>query len=280
MFTIIIYTIVLVGLLIASVSDIKTTEVPDWLNYSLIIIGLGVRLLYSTVTFDWSIMLYGLAGFGIFFAFSCMMFYTGQWGGGDSKLLMGIGALLGFNFTLEAPIFIFLINLFLAGAVYGLVWTLFLAVKHRTKLLKDVKGRLQQEGVKKLRMAVLMLMLAFIILSIFVADPILKTTVLVTALLCVVMFYLWIMIKSVEDTCMLKWVSPRKLTEGDWIAKDVKVKAKYICGPKDLGVEKKQIKKLIKLKVKKVLLKQGIPFVPSFLIGFIVMMFFGAWWVF
>ncbi|PIO05594.1 hypothetical protein COT47_04145, partial [Candidatus Woesearchaeota archaeon CG08_land_8_20_14_0_20_43_7] len=54
---------------------------------------------------------------------------------------------------------------------------------------------------------------------------------------------------------------------------------KYICGPKDLGIEKKQIAILLKHKVKKVLVREGIPFVPSFLIAFIVNVFFQNWFL-
>ena len=78
---------------------------------------------------------------------------------------------------------------------------------------------------------------------------------------------------------MLKYVNPKELTEGDWIAEDIIVSKKRICGPKDLGIEMRQIKKLISLKkkgkIKKVLIKVGIPFVPSFLIAFVVTYIWG-----
>jgi len=78
---------------------------------------------------------------------------------------------------------------------------------------------------------------------------------------------------------MLKKVDVGKLTEGDWIVKDVKVDGKRICGPKDLGISKKQIRQLLRFrargKIRKVLIKEGMPFVPSFLMGFIVTLFFG-----
>ena len=78
---------------------------------------------------------------------------------------------------------------------------------------------------------------------------------------------------------MLKYVLPKQLTEGDWIAKDVKVDGKYITGPKDLGIEKKQIRRLVsfykKNKVKKILIKEGIPFVPNFFIAYVVTLIFG-----
>ena len=77
----------------------------------------------------------------------------------------------------------------------------------------------------------------------------------------------------------LSGAKEEELTEGDWIAEEIKVGKKYICGPKDLGIELAQIKKLIaykkKGKIKKVLIKVGIPFVPSFLIAFIVTYIWG-----
>ena len=78
---------------------------------------------------------------------------------------------------------------------------------------------------------------------------------------------------------MYRLVEPVKLTEGDWIVNDVYVGRQYICGPKDLGIEKRQIRKLVeyykKGKVKRILIKEGIPFVPSFLIAFIITFLFG-----
>ncbi len=78
---------------------------------------------------------------------------------------------------------------------------------------------------------------------------------------------------------MLKYVKPTEVTEGDWIAKDVVIGKKYISGPKDLGIEMKQLKQLIsyykKGKIKKVLIKVGIPFVPSFLIAYLITIVYG-----
>ena len=43
-----------IGLIFATITDIKKREVPDWLNYSLIAIGLGARGIYSLLTEDGS----------------------------------------------------------------------------------------------------------------------------------------------------------------------------------------------------------------------------------
>ena len=88
-----------------------------------------------------------------------------------------------------------------------------------------------------------------------------------------------IFVKAIEKSCMHKLVEPQRITEGDWIVKDVYVGKQYICGPKDLGISKNQIRKLIQFykqkKIKKILIKEGIPFVPSFLIAFVVTLVFG-----
>ena len=78
---------------------------------------------------------------------------------------------------------------------------------------------------------------------------------------------------------MLKYVKPQQLTEGDWIAKDVNINGKYLTGPRDLGIEKRKIRKLIELykrgKVKKILIKEGIPFVPSFFVAYVITLLYG-----
>ena len=56
---------------------------------------------------------------------------------------------------------------------------------------------------------------------------------------------------------------------------DVKHGKKVICSPKDLGISKAQIAELKKLKIKSVVVKEGIPFVPSFLLSFLVTMYIG-----
>jgi prepilin signal peptidase PulO-like enzyme (type II secretory pathway) len=78
---------------------------------------------------------------------------------------------------------------------------------------------------------------------------------------------------------MLKRVHPNKLTEGDWIVKDVVIGGKRITGPSDLGISMPQIRKLRALaakgKVRAVLIKQGMPFVPSFTFAFLLYLAFG-----
>ncbi len=276
------YSVCLIALLIGSYTDLKTREVPDWISYSLIFIGLGIRAIYSFIEQNPLAFLEGLIGFLIFLGFAFAMFYAGQWGGGDAKVLMGLGALIGIKFSADlSDIFLisFLINTALAGAFYGLLWSIYLAVKHWKPFSKKLRKIISKKDFLRVRRYVLISALILLIIAFFPKDIPLKIAVIIIALFTIITLYLWAYIKAVEESAMNKLVSPEQLTEGDWIVKDIKIGKKIICGPKDLGISSQQIKQLIKLKqkgkIRQILIKEGIPFIPSFLFGFVITWMFG-----
>src|SRR3989344_8523238 len=132
--------VALVYIIVAAMFDIKTKEVPDWLSFSLIAIGVFSNLLYSLVINEWSFIIYSLTGLVAFLIFGTIMYYTGQWGGGDAKLLVGIGSLLPqypkillnhFNPSLNMPfLLIIIINILLVGGIYGILYSIFAAIKN------------------------------------------------------------------------------------------------------------------------------------------------------
>ncbi|MFP4424541.1 MAG: prepilin peptidase [Candidatus Woesearchaeota archaeon] len=308
-------------LVVSSYTDFKTREVPDWVSIGLIFTALGGRIIFSFYH-GLNYFLEGMFGFAFFFAVAAFLFYTGQWGGGDAKLLMGLGAAFGLGFerglllltagiifillfglnltdmvrkekklqrmlnmvmTLLSLGFIgisffimpipnklifFLINLLLFGGLYGLVWIIYMLLRNIREFRAGFSEQLNEKRVI-LRIVIigcgLLLILGFFTNILFIA------TVVFGVLL---VFFLWLAMKSVEDFAMVKQVNVNKLTEGDWIVRDVIIDGEYICGPADLGVRDEQIKTLKKLKskgkIKKVVIKEGIPFVPSFLIAFVV----------
>ena len=279
--SIITYSLSFIALFIGSITDLRTREVPDWVNYGLIFSGLGLNLLFSIIYSSSYFIINSIIGLAIFFGIAYIMFYAGQWGGGDSKILMGFGAMIGIDVGFKMPQFLlgFFINALFAGAIYGLLWSIYLAVKNRKKFRKELNKALSDKNVvkaKKFMLAILVLLLAALF---FAKLYYLKIFVLSLALILLTTFYLWIFVKAIEKSSMYKFVEPSKLTEGDWIVNDVFVNKKYICGPKDLGIDKKQIKQLVdfykKRKIKKILVKEGIPFVPSFLVAFVITFIFG-----
>lgn len=275
------HIIALCALVIGSYTDLRTREVPDWINLGLIGVGIAINLMFSLIFWDYSFVLASVVGLAIFFAFGWLMFYTGQWGGGDSKMLMGLAALLGIDvFAKEFPyIAHFLINIIIVGALYGVFWTLYLIAKHRKLFLTQFKKQYRSDFVKKIRLIIFVLFGIIVISALIIPDPYLKGVFFYIALILTFTFYIWIAVKAVEKSCMIKKVTPDKVTEGDWIAKEITVDKKYIAGPKDLGIEKKQMKKLMQLykkkKIKYVMVKEGIPFIPSFLLAYIATLLFG-----
>jgi Flp pilus assembly protein protease CpaA len=266
MIDIVLISIALIILLIGSFTDFKTREVPDWVNFSGIIAGLGIRSIYSAATMDSS------AGFGVFLAVALGMFYMGQWGGGDSKMLMGMGALIGLEMRPDSLLVAFFINMLIIGAAYGIVWSVFLAVRHRKKFVPYLSNHLKKPTHKRNKNILLAIAIILTIVSVAV-DPYIGIALIIFAFAMLFMFYVSILLMAVEKTSMIKYVPVERLTEGDWIVKDVIVDKTSICGPKDLGISKKQIRALLKLKsqgkIEKVLIKEGMPFIPSFLIAFV-----------
>ena len=62
-----------IALIYGSYSDIKTREVPDWANFSLIVFAIALRLIYSLVKWDFSFILEGLLGFGVMFLLALLL---------------------------------------------------------------------------------------------------------------------------------------------------------------------------------------------------------------
>lgn len=155
-YMLIIYAVCIIVLTIGSITDFRKREVLDYLSYFLIFASLGIRCIYSFVLSDYHIILSGIIGLLIFLAMSVMLYYTGQWGGGDSKVLMGLGAAIGFylpqNLTQSAILsqgvlldflhhgilrYVLLVLLF--GALYTVIWSIVLAILNFKKVSKEFK---------------------------------------------------------------------------------------------------------------------------------------------
>ena len=284
---IIAYSISLIALFIGSVTDLRTREVPDWINYGLIISGVGLNLLFSIIYSTYYFIINSVIGLAVFFGLAYVMFYSGQWGGGDSKMMIGLGAMIGIDVSFTTSQFLvgFFTNALFIGALYGLLWSFFLVFRNKRKFWEKFSHSLMEKNVVKAKKIILLILVA-LLPPFFIVGGYSKIFILSFAFLILLTFYLWIFVKAVEKTSMYRLVEPSKLTGGDWIANDVYVDNQYICGPKDLGIDKKQINKLIELhkkgKVKRILIKEGIPFVPSFFVAFIFTLAIGnplAWFL-
>jgi Flp pilus assembly protein protease CpaA len=265
-------------LAVATYTDLRWREVPDWLNYAGIAAGVSTRLFAFLTTLDWQWIIAGAFGIAAAFGLSWIMFHAGQWGGGDAKLLITLGVILGVAWSVQSPGVAFVVNLLIAGAAYGILWTLATAITHRQACARELMALSRKGSIRMIRTVSLVVAAALMITALFLPAQI-RLPLIIFAVMLPTLLSLGIVIKAVEQGCMLKSVHPSKLTEGDWIVKDVIVGGKRITGPADLGVSMPQIRTLRKLasknRIKQVLIKEGMPFVPSFTLAFILLVALG-----
>jgi len=273
----------LLALIAASIFDIKTREVPDWLNFSLLAFALASAAILSIYHGYAHILLEAAYGLAVGLAIGLLMFYTGQWGGGDAKLIIALAALIGFSFSeisQAIPLFIvFLVNILLVGAIYGLAYSLYKAFRNHKAFKQAVLEKIRTKGIIWVRVALIILVIAgFIFL--FVTRSVESVFAFGLAVFLFFFFYLWVFVTAVEKTCMVKKVKVRQLTDGDWIVGNVMKGKKIMLQPSKTGITLKQIAMLKKHMIREVTIKVGIPFVPSFLIAYILTFTLGNWLVF
>ncbi len=291
--TLFIFLICFLGLVLGSITDLKKREVPDLLNFGLIVLGFGIASITSLVFWSTTSILSALLGFAVCFFVSCIMFYTGQWGGGDAKMLMAIGALVGIPFSLlrsflsllfsnpssitlqDIPsLFLFLVMVIFFGGIFGFSWLLVLIVRHWHQFVSAYLSALEERHSRRRRYILYASLLVLFGIALFVPDFSLQILSAVSALLLFLLYHSFLIIKVVEQIAFVKRIPVSHVTEGDWVAVDVIVDGKTIVSKKDLGITREQLMELHQLarqgKITSVLVKYGIPFVPSFLIAFVV----------
>jgi len=267
MFELLLLGLTFVCLLLASIEDWKTREVPDYLSYFFIVAALCFRLLWAASESNIMVLAWIPVSFGIFFGFSYLMYRAGQWGGGDVKLMAGLAiALSSFSSDWFFPYFInFFMNLLIAGSLYGMVMVLYLGIKNRKKIKLGLLDKV---------------LIALVIISSIATIAILRTSpaLMFIFLLLIISLGLFKYLKMIEKNCMQAYVPVKNLTEGDWLIKDVKV-GKTVVKTRPIGLIEEDLRKLRALynqgKVKEVLIKIGIPFIPAFFFAFLATLFFG-----
>ncbi len=269
------WSLALVWLIFATIQDIKSREIANWLSFSLIIFALAFRFFYSLfVGLDFSFFYFGLIGFAIFFVLGNLFYYSHLFAGGDSKLMYALGAILPIYSTLALNLRFFLyfiLVLLFLGSLYGILASIIFGLKNRKKTAKEFKKQLKKNKILfrvLIVFSIALLFLGFLSIAFFYFG-----------IFIFVYAYLIIYAKSIDEGCMVRKTKTSKLTEGDWLFENVKIGNKIIKKSWD-GLLKKDIKLLKKYK-KEVLIRYGIQFGPVFLISFILMaLFYFLWSIF
>ncbi len=257
------WVMALIFIIFAVVQDLKTREICNWISFALIIFAIGFRFFYSLFQEDFTFFYNGLIGLGIFLVLGNVLYYSKVFAGGDAKLMIALGAILPYSPHLISNLQIFLnfILIFLSvGFVYILVISTFLCIKHMNSFKKDFVKHFKKN---KIMMFILLFFSIVLLVSGFFQ--------IIFAFLGVLVFlvsYIYLYSKAVDESCMIKKISTDRLREGDWLYSDVKV-GKHIIKANWDGLSKKEIKEIAG-KYKEIRIRQGVPFSPVFLIGFII----------
>lgn len=267
-------TLAVVWMVFAIVQDLRTREIANWLNFSLIIFALGFRFFYSLFSLgDFQFFYQGLIGFGIFFALGHLFYYGKLFAGGDAKLMVALGTVIPFsnNFSSNLEIFVnFLLIFLFVGAIYSIVISLSVSLRNFKKFKKEFGKQLK----KNKRLIYFLLIFGLV----FMAFGFLESLFFFLGLLLFLIPYLYVYAKAVDESSMIKNLETSRLMEGDWLYKDVRIGKKTIRAKWE-GLNKKEII-IIKKNHKKVLIRYGMPFSPVFLISFLILLYFwktGFW---
>ncbi|MFA5061245.1 MAG: prepilin peptidase [Candidatus Pacearchaeota archaeon] len=250
----------LIGILVATFQDLKRREVDNWLNLLLILISLSYVFYKALYEKNPEIIL--LTGFIIAIMFVIMnIFYYGRvFGGGDAGLLFAMSAFfIGVEFIESATnIGIFILFLMVSGSIYGTIYSSILYIKNREKVNKEIKKGIKKH--KKILLAIPIISVAFYFLSNSLIFKLLSIIIFISPLL-------YIFAKGLENISMTKTISGKDLREGDWLADKERIGKKVINYSWE-GLSKEEVRLLSKKK--KVKIKEGLPFVPAFLMAFIL----------
>lgn len=258
----------------AIIQDLRRREVDNVWNFSLIAFALAYRSAVSVFGNDYWFILNGVLGLIIFLILGNLFYYLRLFAGGDAKLVIALGTILplSYDWIVNFKIFgLFILLFLLTGAIYVLLWSFYLVINNFNNFKKEFKKQVRDYRIM-LFSGIGFFILGIVLISISISFFYLGIIVLLFPLL-------FIFAKSVEESCLIKQLTSKQVTEGDWLYEDIVVHGKRIRANWD-GISSKELELIQKYSKKKILIKQGIPFTPSFLFAFIGLLigskFFGV----
>ena len=264
----------LIWIIGAVLQDLRRREVDNIWNFSLIGFALAYRLSVSVWGGNYWFILNGLIGFGIFFILGNVFYYSRLFAGGDAKLVIALGAVLplSYNWIINLKIFgLFILLFFVGGSIYSLIWAFCLMISNWKRFSKEFGKQF------KIHKKMFFIALIFVVLWVVGSFILSQVSFILIGLIILLFPILFMFAKSIEESCMVKKLSSDKVTQGDWLYEDIFVGGKRIKSNWE-GVSKRELKAIQKWKNKKILVKYGIPFTPSFLFSFIGILWIGLRW--
>ena len=277
MLEIILLSTAFIGSTLAAIWDLKTTEIPDKIPYAMIVVALVLFGIQSYLSWNYWPILKSLAVGLSLLGFGFLMYYFGQWGGGDAKVLSAMGFLLpelseSFSKELLLPFSLsYTINVFLVGATYMIIYAFIVALIHKkvfTKFLDDMKASSKVLSIGSVALFITFFLINWSLIIFFrlTFDVMfaLKNSLLPLAAT-IGLFVIWKFSKAVENVGFKKRIPVSKLKVGDVLNKSKKWE----------GITKKDLRKIKRSGRKYIVIKEGVRFAPSFPLALIFTLYFG-----
>jgi len=272
------FVVALAGSTLGALWDLRTTEIPDEIPYGMAAIAL---LLYGYQSYmEWSVwpLAWSVAVGAAFFGFGFLMYRLGQWGGGDAKLLAAVGCLLPSISTLPSELYSaginvfhstrmlfpfplsYFFNVFFVGAAYMMLYAFAVAARNRgvfAAFVGDVKA---SSRVFLAIAAALFIAFTAINLTLYrnfglhidSASMLSSSMMPVFAAACI--FLVWKFARAVESVGFRRAVPVGRLRVGD-VLESSKVWE---------GVTAADIRRIKRSGVRRVRIKEGVRFAPTF----------------
>jgi Flp pilus assembly protein protease CpaA len=257
-----VFIVMIIGVVIAVIQDIKRREIDRWLTFSLLFSGIFYLLVKIILNKSTSLLIQSIFVFGIMFIFSELLYYSKFFAGGDSSLLFSLSALfVGQTFLISIlNILTFIIILCIVESFYGLMYSIILYFKKFKENNNEIKRIFKNSKIKY----IFFISLSMLIVSCF------SVYALPIALVLFLFPLLFSLIKSIEKNSLTKTISGSSLRVGDWLNENIKIGNKEIKSS-FYGITQEEVN-LLKYQ-KRVVIKEGIPFAPVFLISMVLCIF-------
>jgi len=277
MFEIILLTVAFIGSTIAAVIDLKTTEIPDEIPYVMAGIAIVAYGIKSYLVWSYLPILQSCIAGLSFLGFGFLMYFLGQWGGGDAKILSAIGFLLpDLSSSLKHQTFLpfslsYFFDVFFIGAIYMIIYAIVISIINKkiwSVFLNDLRANSKMILLFNALMILSLSLLTFVANRYYTFIPLKGMIRFEIALFFTAIGFLllWKFVKTVEEVGFKKRIPVSKLREGD-VLLDSKIWE---------GITKEDVIKIKKSGKKYVRIKEGVRFAPAFPLALLFNVFLGG----
>ena len=270
----------LISLILGSIFDLKSGEIPEVISRTFIFLIFLLAFIESIADSNPSILLESLGIGIIYFLFGYIMFYLGECGGGDVKLLSGIGLSLGllgaegyFDEMEVFPYFVsYFINMAIVSSPYVIIYSFILGLIN-TEVFEKFKNDLRN-------FLMLVAIMASFLPSIM-ANSLGLREIALLYLMIPFLLILSIYLRAVEKVALQKEINVNDLKEGDIVANDIIINNKKIALRRNIeGLTREQISEIQKLAKKGeisevIRIRWGIKFAPILLFSYLLTVLVG-----